>query len=111
MEIRFKKINNNLVVYPIGEIDHHTAEELRREIDLQCKKTQAKNIIVDFNHVNFMDSSGIGMIIGRYKYTHMNGGKTVVAGVSSSLKKIFTLSGLGRIITIYPTVEEALKNV
>ena len=111
MEIKFKKINNNLVVYPIGEIDHHTAEKLRLAIDSRFEKLSAKNIIVDFKGVSFMDSSGIGMIIGRYKYAYSQGGKIVVAGVSDTMRKIFTLSGLGRIIKIYTTVEDAINNI
>ncbi|MEA5084639.1 MAG: anti-sigma factor antagonist [Lachnospiraceae bacterium] len=111
MDIKFKKIRNCLVVYPTGEIDHHSSEVLKKEIDRQCESTLSKNIIVDFGMVNFMDSSGIGMIIGRYKYTHLKGGKTVVTGVSDNLRKIFTLSGLGRIIKIYPTVEDAVENI
>jgi anti-anti-sigma factor len=111
MDIKFKKVKNCLIVYPTGEIDHHTSEVLKKEIDRHCESTMSKNIIVDFGNVNFMDSSGIGMIIGRYKYTHGKGGKTVVTGVSDNLRKIFTLSGLGRIIKIYPTVEDAVENI
>ena len=111
MKIRLKKINNNLVVYPTGEIDHHTAEELRLVIDSKFENLCAKNIIVDFNEVSFMDSSGIGMIIGRYKHANNHGGKVVVSGVSDAMRKIFTLSGLGRIISIYTTVDEAINNI
>ncbi|MGL4789791.1 MAG: anti-sigma factor antagonist, partial [Anaerotignaceae bacterium] len=74
MEIKIKNIKNSLVVCPLGEIDHHSAEELKREIEKCCQSYRCKNIIIDFKGVTFMDSAGIGMIIGRYKYTHALGG-------------------------------------
>lgn len=111
MEIQFKKIDDNLVVYPIGEIDHHTAVELRTSIDKHYENSYAKNIIIDFKDIGFMDSSGIGMIIGRYKNTSKKGGTVVVANVNDSLSKIFTLSGLGKIIKIYAAVDDALNNI
>lgn len=111
MNLRFEKVKNCLVVYPEGEIDHHTAEELRQEVDKQFKMSMAKNIIFDFKKITFMDSSGIGMIIGRYKCAHSMGGKLAVTGVSDDLKKIFTLSGLGRIINLFPSVKDAVENI
>ena len=111
MEIQFKKFDDNLVVYPIGEIDHHSSEELRTLIDKHFENSYAKNIIIDFQNISFMDSSGIGMIIGRYKNASKSGGTVVVVNVKESLKKIFTLSGLGKIIKIYPTVQDAINNI
>ncbi len=111
MKIRFEKVKNCLVVYPEGEIDHHTSEKIRHEVDEQFKASLAKNIVFDFNNITFMDSSGIGMLIGRYKSAHMMGGKIAVTGVSSDLKRIFSLSGLGRIIKLFPNVDDAVENI
>ena len=111
MKIRFEKVKNCLVVYPEGQIDHHTSEEMRQEVDKQFKMSLAKNIVFDFNDITFMDSSGIGMLIGRYKSAHLMGGRIAVTGVNSDLKKIFTLSGLGRIIKLFPNVNDAVENI
>ena len=109
MNINFRKKNTTLVVNICGEIDHHTAEEIRGKIEKEFGKLHGKNIIFNFKDVTFMDSSGIGMIIGRYKHTVGLGGKTAVACANEKVGQIFQLSGLFRIIPIYRTVEEALE--
>ena len=63
-----------LTVHLCGEIDHCAAEGLRNEIEMQIVRQNAKRLILDFSQVTFMDSSGVGMIIGRYKTMHARGG-------------------------------------
>ena len=94
-----------------GELDHHAAETLRFEIDRAVMRENAKNIILDFKSVTFMDSSGIGMIIGRYKNVQKQGGRLFVADINANLQRIFELSGLKKIIPLFDTVETALKEV
>ena len=95
MGVSFKTSKNSLIVEITGEIDHHFADE----------------VIFNLKDVDFMDSAGIGMIIGRYKLTTKNGGITSVACLSENLKRIMMISGLYRIIKIYNTVEEAEQSV
>ena len=59
-----------------------------------------KRVVFDFDSVTFMDSAGIGMIIGRYKFANMLGGKLEVANLTDSVKKIFEMSGVLRLIPI-----------
>ena len=59
-----------------------------------------KKVIFDFDSVNFMDSSGIGLIIGRYKFTNMLGGKLEVANLTQNVKKIFEMSGILKLIPV-----------
>ena len=68
-----------LTVHLCGEIDHCAAEGLRNEIEMQIVRQNAKRLILDFSQVTFMDSSGVGMIIGRYKTMHARGGSGAAA--------------------------------
>ena len=80
-----------------GEIDHHLAPKLRSEIDMKCESTRPARLILDFGRVGFMDSSGIGLVMGRYRMIALLGGRLEVVNVPQSLRKIFTLSGLDRL--------------
>ena len=70
-----------------------------------------KNIVFDFKNIRFMDSSGIGVIIGRYKKISSEGGKVSVVNVNDRVKKIFNLSGMNKIINIYDTYEEVASSL
>ena len=82
------------------EIDHHTTEKIRRKMDNEITKYMPRKILFDFNQVTFMDSAGIGMLIGRYKMIKMLGGTAELTNVKSSIKKIFEMSGVLKIIPI-----------
>ncbi len=111
MDIQFKIEKENLVAILVGEIDHHVAEHIKNSVEKELTKTNAKNLIFDFSKVTFMDSSGIGMIIGRYKLTEKQGGKTSVIGLSDNVAKLFTLSGLTKIIKTYDTLEKCIQDL
>lgn len=92
------------------ELDHHVARDVRMEVDEILMKKQVDYIIFDFEYVNFMDSSGIGVIIGRYKKIANHGGRVAVINMNSRLKKLFNLSGMNKIINIYDTFEDAINS-
>ena len=92
------------------ELDHHVAREMRIEVDDILMKKQVDYIIFDFEYVNFMDSSGIGVIIGRYKKIVNHGGRVSVINMNSRVEKIFNLSGMSKIIDIYDTFEDAINS-
>jgi len=94
-----------------GEIDHHNAQGLRDNIDKAFDPTDCRNIIFDFSAVTFMDSSGIGMIIGRYKNAKKRGGNVAIAGMTPEIARIFQISGLAKIIDSYASIEEAEKSL
>lgn len=108
MEITITEKNRSIIVKPVGEIDHHTSVELRQKVERAFNRTKARNIIFDFSSVTFMDSSGIGIIIGRYKELAKLGGKVYAIGVAGGVDRIFNLSGLTRIIPCYKNLDEAL---
>jgi len=100
---------NTLIAYLDSEIDHHTAERLRVQIDTAYENSSCKHIVFDFSKVGFMDSSGIGMIIGRYKHAEKRGGKLALAGMSNEMGRLFQISGLAKIVSRVNTVDEALQ--
>lgn len=104
-----KIIKRNLVVNVSEELDHHNAEIIRDEIDKLVVKNNIKCVIFNFSNTNFMDSSGIGVIMGRYKNIKNMGGNVVVTNVNPRMDRIFKLSGLYRIIDSYASVDKALK--
>lgn len=98
MKTRMESIGNTLIVKPNGEIDQDCATDLRMEIDRELHRCHAKNLILDLGGVTFMDSSGIGVIIGRYKHIKALGGKTMIIRPQPQVDKILELSGLKKIV-------------
>ncbi|HBL06583.1 MULTISPECIES: anti-sigma F factor antagonist [Clostridium] len=111
MLLRFEPLDDKIVVTLQGELDHHSAEEVRTRIDDILDKDGYKALIFNFSGVNFMDSSGIGAVIGRYKKMSLRGGKVCLTNVTPTVKRIFELSGMFKIISMYENVEEALRNI
>ncbi len=100
-----------LVIRLNGELDHHNALYIREKADKLIERNHIKHIIFDFTGAAFMDSAGIGVIMGRYKKVIFIGGKIAVASVSTTVDRIFRLSGLYKIIDKYDTVEAALNTL
>ncbi|MBQ2823308.1 MAG: anti-sigma factor antagonist [Oscillospiraceae bacterium] len=89
-----------LIAHIQGEIDHHNAAEIRRDIDLAADKHRPVKLVLDFDDVTFMDSSGIGLVMGRYKLIKPLGGKIHIINTSSQIKKVMKLAGLDRLASI-----------
>jgi stage II sporulation protein AA (anti-sigma F factor antagonist) len=96
-----------LAVYLSGELDHHYATEIRDKLDSVYERSECRHIVFDFSQVSFMDSSGIGMVMGRYKNAAKRGGKVALAGLSADAKRLYAMSGLQKIAAAYATVSEA----
>lgn len=111
MNVAFENVNKNLVIKIKCDIDHHTCEEIRQRIDNEIMSRNPKNIIFDMENVGFMDSSGIGVIIGRYKLVAGNGGKAAMINVKPQVKRVYDICGLHKIISIYPDKKQALQNI
>ena len=108
---RYERVGDCLIFYLAEELDHHAASRFREISDVLIEKEQVRNLIFDFTGVGFMDSSGIGMLMGRYKKVMFLGGRAAVTGVGEVVDRIFLLSGLYKIIEKYNTTEEALKKM
>ena len=98
--ISYDDITGTLTCKPAGELDSHMAERIRNTIDSEILKSGAKVLLIDMTDVPFMDSSGIGMMIGRYKLMKRLNGRMQVTGMQESVHKIFRMSGLGQIINL-----------
>lgn len=83
-----------------GEIDHHNAKLLRQDIDFAVRENQPEELILDFAEVGFMDSSGIGLVMGRYKLMQESGGTLIVRNPPPHIKKVMRLSGIDRLASI-----------
>ncbi len=83
-----------------GEIDHHTALPIRLEADDRIENCRPKHCILDFSGVTFMDSSGIGLVMGRYKLLSQYGATLEVTGLSNNSYKVMRLAGLDQIANI-----------
>ena len=93
-----EKREEHLLVYLSGDIDHFCAEKLREEIEEHLRDQSIKRLTLDFSHVSFMDSSGIGMLIGRYKTMAQRGGYVFARNMKPSVDRLFRMAGLHRII-------------
>lgn len=100
LEVNYNSKDKSLLFKITEEIDHHEAEKIRRKADYEIERYMPRKIVFDFSNVPFMDSAGIGMVLGRYKMIKMLGGNLEIINVSPKLKKIFEMSGLTKICKI-----------
>lgn len=108
MKLDFNMNESTLCVSLSGEIDHHTSVEIREAIDREYQKRRAKSILFNFSEVIFMDSSGIGMLMGRYRNVSITGGKVGLLGVNPNIDKVLALSGIYKLMSAYSNQEDAL---
>ncbi len=111
MQIKLIPEKKAILVKTDAEMDHHIVSDMRRKIDTKIKSSNAVNVIFDFSELDFMDSSGIGMIMGRYKLTRILGGKIVVFGIKKQVVRIMEMSGINKLITVCETEDEAVKKI
>ncbi len=100
MESKFYEEDKLLIFRITEEIDDFSVQKIRRRADYEIERYMPKKVIFDFNSVTFMDSAGIGLVIGRYKFVKMLGGTVELANLTNSIKKIFEMSGILRLIPI-----------
>lgn len=111
MQIKFSNKGSTLIVGIDGELDHHTIEYVREKIDFEIMKSTTKNLIFDFSKVSFMDSSGIGVIMGRYKNIKKLNGEAGLVNVNMHIERILEMAGILKIIPIYKNIEIAIKKM
>lgn len=109
MDIRFSNKGTTLIVNVEGELDHHYSEYARQKIDGEIMKATTRNVVFDFSRLGFMDSSGIGVIAGRYKNISQLNGRAVIVCRNVQIKRILEMSGILRLIPAYGTLDDAVK--
>ena len=90
-----------------GEMDQETIKPFKDKLIDIIEKYSVKNIVFNFNELEFMDSTGIGMIIGRYNQIKKKGGKIILCSLNKQISRIVMLSGLSRICLLKDSEEEA----
>lgn len=100
MEFSCEVRGSTLVTRIKGELDLNTADELRNKLDTALKNSAARNLICDFSGVSFIDSSGLGVLIGRLKNLETLGGSITIKNPRPSVYRILELSGLNKVMTI-----------
>ena len=98
MELNAQKRGSKLMVQLSGELDHHSAEQTRIMLDTLLKDVMVHELILDLSGMSFMDSAGLGVVLGRYRKLSMRGGKLIVKGMNASVDRIFRMSGLYAIV-------------
>lgn len=106
MECIYVPKDKQLTLKITEEIDEHSTEKLRRKIDNEITRFLPRKVIFDFSNVSFMDSAGIGMLLGRYKVIKMLGGQLELLNVNKQIEKIFEISGILKIIPLIRDNEE-----
>lgn len=100
METTYIPNGKVLIVHIKDDIDHHSVEKMRRKMDNEITRHMPRKIVFDFSRVTFMDSAGIGFIIGRYKMLKMIGGNLEIQNVNLSTKKILEMSGIVKLVPV-----------
>ena len=109
-EAEFEVQGRTLLIRLHADLDHHYAMQIREHADRLIEQEAIKNILFDFHGVEFMDSSGIGMIMGRYKKVIFSGGRVGVIGVGKNVDRIFIYAGLYKIVEQFAEEKEAFLN-
>lgn len=101
--------SDTLFIRLSGELDHHTSDQLRSRINNLVDEYDLKNIVFNFKNLSFMDSSGIGVLIGRYNQLKRKNGILVICNLNPNIEKIIKLSGLYKIAVVTRDEQQALS--
>lgn len=110
MKLDVERKETNIIIRLSGELDLYTVNNLRAVLEREMEVKGIKNLILNLGKVDFIDSSGLGLILGKYKALTERGGKVVAVDLLPVVKKIFELSGLLKIIPIYDTESQAVAD-
>lgn len=111
LKVEMEKHRGTLVVRLIGELDHHTADQVRISLDEEIARGGCRHIVLSLESLQFMDSSGIGVILGRYKLIKQKGGRMAVCGVNPPVYRLLEMSGLFKIMSVYENESIALSEL
>ena len=111
MDVRLISEKRTLLIKVDGELDHHMAGKIKAAADRRLRASNAVNVVFDLSDMTFMDSAGIGVIMGRYKKARTLGGRTAVYGTNAQTMRIIKMSGMDKVIKIAPCLEKAIRYV
>jgi len=111
LHIEMEHHRHALIVRLRGELDHHTAETVKAQMEAAILKKDVTHVVLSLKNLEFMDSSGIGVIIGRYKQVTAKGGRMIVCDVNPQIYRLFELSGMFKILTFQENEHFALSSL
>lgn len=111
LQVELEHQRNVLITRLRGELDHHTAELVRIQLDEAIQRKQVNHVVLSLRDLTFMDSSGLGVILGRYKQIKGRGGKMAVCDMNPAVRRLFELSGLFKIVHVYDNERKALNGL
>ncbi len=112
MNFTAETIRDTLIVTITGELDDHSTKNIKDRLDYTLHRKEIRNLIFDLSGVTFMDSAGIGLLVGRYKQVAMRNGKAgIVAPAGSSTVRLLKMSGVHDLFGFSETVSDAKKNL
>lgn len=94
MELNAKRKGQRIIVELSGELDHHSVALIREQLDAMIADPTVNELVLDMRHVQFMDSSGLGMVLGRYRTLNARGGRLLLTSVPMSIDRVFRMSGI-----------------
>lgn len=107
----FEVSNGVMIYYLPQELDHYAADKIKRKSEIVFEQEEIRYLIFDFEKTEFMDSSGIGLITGRFRKVHDKGGCVYVINVSPALDKVLTMSGIYRIVEKSDSKEKIINDL
>ncbi len=110
-EMKLGTTNNALVVKFIGDVDNLVCEPYKNKLETIINENKYRKVIMDFSSVTFIDSSGLGLILGRYNQLKKHNGSLYVSGVNKQTEKIFNIAGIWTIMDKFDSIDSALKTV
>ncbi|MBD2861377.1 anti-sigma F factor antagonist [Paenibacillus oceani] len=111
LHIELEHQRRTLIVRLKGELDHHTAETVKVKMEEAILRGDVNHVVLSMKDLSFMDSSGLGVILGRYKLITSRGGKMVVCDVNPAVYRLFEMSGLFKILSIQDNERLALSSL
>lgn len=111
LQVEMEHGSKALIVRLKGELDHHTAEAVKARMEDAINRGGASHVVVNMRDLKFMDSSGLGVILGRYKQVMGKGGKMVLCEVGPSVYRLFEMSGLFKILAVKENERQAISSL
>ncbi|MBD1372967.1 anti-sigma F factor antagonist [Hazenella sp. IB182357] len=109
LTVSVRNSRNVLIIGLVGELDHHTATRVRETIDRELVGGGAEHLVINLAQLDFMDSSGLGVLLGRFKKVAQNGGKMSLCRIKPSVYRLMEMSGLFKVMPIYEDEHSAIQ--
>ena len=110
-DMKLGVIKGALVVKFIGDVDNLVCSVYKNKLETIIEENKYKKVLMDFSNVSFIDSSGLGLILGRYNQLKKYNGNLYMTGVSRQIEKIFNIAGIWTIMGRYDNLEQAINTV